>query len=95
MATFNVAQDGPVNALALNRDNTQIAIGGRNGNISFLSNSCTSFNFCKQLVVFKVYSIEEDSFKEICNLRASKSNLNLSFSCNDVAWSSTDGMVWK
>ncbi|KAK9751528.1 WD domain, G-beta repeat [Popillia japonica] len=70
MATFNVAQDGPVNALALNRDNTQIAIGGRN--------------------VFKVYSIEEDSFKEICNLRASKSNLNLSFSCNDVAWSSTD-----
>lgn len=42
-------------------------------------------------VVFKVYLIEEDKFKEVCNLRASK-HLNLSFSCNDVAWSTTDGM---
>uniref|UniRef100_A0A1Y1LB70 GATOR2 complex protein WDR24 n=2 Tax=Photinus pyralis TaxID=7054 RepID=A0A1Y1LB70_PHOPY len=69
MATFNVIQEGPVNALALNRDNTQVAIGGRN--------------------VFKVYSIEEDQFKEIYNLRSSK-HLNLSFSCNDISWSSTD-----
>lgn len=69
MSTISVLQEGPVNALALNKDNSQVAIGGRN--------------------VFKVYSIEEDCFKEICNLRASK-HLNLSFSCNDVAWSSTD-----
>ncbi|KAJ8939609.1 hypothetical protein NQ318_012332 [Aromia moschata] len=69
MATFYVPQEGPVNALALNRDNTQVAIGGRN--------------------VFKVYVIEDDKFREVCNLRASK-HLNLSFSCNDVSWSSTD-----
>ncbi|XP_044271447.1 GATOR complex protein WDR24 [Tribolium madens] len=69
MATFHVLQEGPVNALALNRDNTQVAIGGRN--------------------VFKVYTIEEDKFREVCNLRASK-HLNLSFSCNDVSWSWTD-----
>lgn len=31
MTTFNVTQEGPVNALALNRDNNQVAIGGRNG----------------------------------------------------------------
>lgn len=31
MATFHVAQEGPINALALNKDNTQVAIGGRNG----------------------------------------------------------------
>ncbi|XP_060528349.1 GATOR complex protein WDR24 isoform X2 [Cylas formicarius] len=30
MSTFSVAQEGPVNALALNRDNNQVAIGGRN-----------------------------------------------------------------
>lgn len=32
MTNFSVLQEGPVNALALNRDNTQVAIGGRNGN---------------------------------------------------------------
>ncbi|XP_018335579.1 GATOR complex protein WDR24 [Agrilus planipennis] len=69
MVTFNVVQEGPVNALALNRDNTQVAISGRN--------------------VFKVYLIEEDKFKEVCNLRTSK-HLNLSFSCNDISWSVTD-----
>lgn len=69
MSTFNVSQEGPVNALALNRDNTQVVIGGRN--------------------VFKVYQIEEDKFREICNLRNSK-QLSLSFSCNDVAWSAID-----
>lgn len=31
MTTFSVLQEGPVNALALNKDNTQVAIGGRNG----------------------------------------------------------------
>lgn len=36
MATFFVTQEGPVNALALNRDNTQVAIGGRNGSRQIL-----------------------------------------------------------
>lgn len=45
------------------------------------------------ITVFKVYQIEEDKFKEICNLRASK-QLNLIFSCNDVSWSSTDGKIF-
>lgn len=31
MTTFFVSQEGPVNALALNRDYSQVAIGGRNG----------------------------------------------------------------
>lgn len=31
MGTFYVTQEGPVNALALNRDYTQVIIGGRNG----------------------------------------------------------------
>ncbi|XP_019871139.2 GATOR complex protein WDR24 isoform X2 [Aethina tumida] len=69
MGTFHIQQEGPVNALALNRDNTQVAIGGRN--------------------VFKVYAIEENKFREVCNLRATK-HLNLGFSCNDVAWSPLD-----
>lgn len=43
-----------------------------------------------QFSVFKVYQIEEDKFKELCNLRTLK-HLNLNFSCNDVAWSTTDG----
>ncbi|XP_066247977.1 GATOR2 complex protein WDR24 [Euwallacea similis] len=30
MATFSVTQEGPVNALALNRDFTQVVVGGRN-----------------------------------------------------------------
>ncbi|KAG5887490.1 hypothetical protein JTB14_023676 [Gonioctena quinquepunctata] len=69
MSTFHVSQEGPVNALALNRDYTQVAIGGRN--------------------VFKVYTIEEDKFREVCNVRGSK-HLNVGFSCNDVSWSPTD-----
>ncbi|KAL3269120.1 hypothetical protein HHI36_008201 [Cryptolaemus montrouzieri] len=67
--TFCSTQEGPVNALALNKDYTQVAVGGRN--------------------VFKIYLIEDDQFKEVYNLRASK-HLGTSFSCNDVAWSSTD-----
>ncbi|XP_074036380.1 WD repeat domain 24 isoform X2 [Leptinotarsa decemlineata] len=69
MFTFNVPQEGPVNALALNKDYTQVAVGGRN--------------------VFKIYAIEEDKFREICNVRGSK-HLNVGFSCNDVSWSPTD-----
>ncbi|CAG9761034.1 unnamed protein product [Ceutorhynchus assimilis] len=69
MTTFSVAQEGPLNALALNSTNTQVVIGGRN--------------------VFKVYQIEEDKFREICNLRTLK-HLNLNFSCNDITWSPSD-----
>lgn len=69
MTTFCLAQEGPVNALALNKDYTQVAVGGRN--------------------VFKVYQIEDENFKEVYNLRASK-HLGTCFSCNDVAWSQTD-----
>lgn len=52
--------------------------------VHFVQNKKTRY------LVFKVYKIEEDKFREICNLRASK-HLNLSFSCNDVSWSWTDG----
>jgi hypothetical protein len=37
--------------------------------------------------VFKIYNIEEESFVEIVNLRSGK-NINLNYSCSDVAWSS-------
>lgn len=40
--------------------------------------------------VFKIFSIEEEEFVEVCNLRVGK-NLNLNFSCNDVAWNNIDG----
>ncbi|CAG9865072.1 unnamed protein product [Phyllotreta striolata] len=69
MSTFFVVQEGPVNALALNKDYSQVAIGGRN--------------------VFKVYAVEEDKFREVCNVRGSK-HLNQGFSYNDVSWSPTD-----
>lgn len=32
----------------------------------------------------------DDKFEEVCNLRVGK-NLNLNFSCNDVAWNLIDG----
>lgn len=41
-------------------------------------------------LVFKVFTIEEEEFVENVNLRVGK-NLNLNFSCNDVAWSPQDG----
>lgn len=41
------------------------------------------------LSVLKVYSIEPDGFVEICNMRGGK-NQNLSYSSNDVAWSTID-----
>ncbi|KAK7793188.1 hypothetical protein R5R35_012832 [Gryllus longicercus] len=70
--TFFVTQEGPANALALNKDYSHVVIAGRN--------------------VFKVYSIEEDEFVESCNLRTGK-NLNLNFSCNDVAWNTIDDNI--
>ncbi|KAJ8878271.1 hypothetical protein PR048_018848 [Dryococelus australis] len=41
--------------------------------------------------VFKVFSIEEE-FVESCNLRVGK-NLNLNFSCNDVAWNTIEDHI--
>ncbi|XP_060803577.1 GATOR complex protein WDR24 [Amyelois transitella] len=67
--TICVSQEGPANALALNKDCSQVVIAGRN--------------------VFKVFSIGENEFSEVCNLRVGK-NLNLNFSSIDVAWSSIE-----
>lgn len=44
------------------------------------------------ILVFKILAVEEDSFVEILNLRVGK-NLNLNYSCNDVAWNSLDESV--
>uniref|UniRef100_A0A0A9YPZ5 GATOR2 complex protein WDR24 n=1 Tax=Lygus hesperus TaxID=30085 RepID=A0A0A9YPZ5_LYGHE len=70
--TIFIAQEGPANALALNKDYSRVVIAGRN--------------------VFKIFLIEEDEFVEFCNLRVGK-NLNLNFSCNDVAWNSIDDHI--
>lgn len=43
------------------------------------------------VLVFKVFSIGENEFTEVCNLRVGK-NLNLNFSSIDVAWSTIEGM---
>ncbi|CAB3365150.1 Hypothetical predicted protein [Cloeon dipterum] len=67
--TMFATQEGPANALALNKDFSQVVIAGRN--------------------VFKVFLIESDAFVEVCNLRVGK-NINLNFSCNDVAWNAYD-----
>lgn len=42
------------------------------------------------ITVFKIFTLLEDKFEEACNLRVGK-NLNLNFSCNDVAWNLNDG----
>ena len=42
--------------------------------------------------VFKIYSIEEESFVEVVNLRSGK-NINLNYSCNDVVWSNLVGYL--
>jgi WD40 repeat protein len=42
--------------------------------------------------VFKIFEILDDSFREKHNLRVGK-NLNLNFSCNDVAWNCMDEYV--
>lgn len=39
--------------------------------------------------MLKVYSIDPDGFLEVCNMRGGK-NPNLSYSSNDVAWSTLD-----
>lgn len=70
--TIFITQESPANALALNKDYSNVVIAGRN--------------------VFKIFSIEEDEFVEICNLRVGK-NLNLNFSCNDVAWNAIDDHI--
>lgn len=33
--TVCITQEGPANALALNKDNSQVVIAGRNGSLSF------------------------------------------------------------
>ncbi|XP_012246191.1 GATOR complex protein WDR24 [Bombus vosnesenskii] len=70
--TVCITQEGPANALALNKDNSQVVIAGRN--------------------VFKIFTLLEDRFEEACNLRVGK-NLNLNFSCNDVAWNLIDDHI--
>ncbi|KAI4504680.1 hypothetical protein M0802_000230 [Mischocyttarus mexicanus] len=70
--TVCITQEGPANALALNKDNSQVVIAGRN--------------------VFKIFTLMEDRFEESCNLRVGK-NLNLNFSCNDVAWNLIDDHI--
>ncbi|XP_012274649.1 GATOR complex protein WDR24 isoform X2 [Orussus abietinus] len=70
--TVFITQEGPANALALNKDNSQVVIAGRN--------------------VFKIFTLLEDRFEEVCNLRVGK-NLNLNFSCNDVAWNLIDDHI--
>jgi WD40 repeat protein len=42
--------------------------------------------------VFKILGVEDDCFTEILNLRVGK-NLNLNYSCNDVAWNTLDENV--
>ena len=48
---------------------------------------CTCIIF---FIVFKIFTLLEDKFEEVCNLRVGK-NLNLNFSCNDVTWNLIDG----
>ncbi|XP_067618817.1 GATOR2 complex protein WDR24 [Eurosta solidaginis] len=52
---------------------------------------------CNQIAVagrslLKVYAIYSDGFTEVCNMRGGK-NQNLSYSSNDVAWSSLDSNI--
>lgn len=67
--TMSCTLEGPANALATNKDASQVAVAGRN--------------------VFKVFDIANDEFVERMNLRVGK-NLNLNFSCSDVAWNTVD-----
>ncbi|XP_064455618.1 GATOR2 complex protein WDR24-like isoform X2 [Ornithodoros turicata] len=70
--TMSCILEGPANALATNKDASQVAVAGRN--------------------VFKVFDITNDEFVERMNLRVGK-NLNLNFSCSDVAWNSVDDHI--
>ncbi|XP_068157642.1 GATOR2 complex protein WDR24 [Drosophila tropicalis] len=67
--SLRICLEGHANALALNKDNTQIAVAGRS--------------------LLKVYSIDNYGFTESCNMRGGK-NQNLSYSSNDVSWSTLD-----
>lgn len=95
--TICVSQEGPANALALNKDCTQVVIAGRNGKCSsipslIIFNLVTPTYHCLLFFsVFKVFSIGENEFSEVCNLRVGK-NLNLNFSSIDVAWSTIEGI---
>lgn len=42
--------------------------------------------------MLKIFSIESNGFLEVCNLRGGK-NHNLSYSSNDVAWSSLESNI--
>lgn len=57
-------------------------------------NTLNLFQLYCPFLVFKVYAIEEDRFREICNVRGSK-HLYLGFSCNDVSWSPVDGYRFR
>ncbi|KAL9893205.1 GATOR complex protein WDR24 [Glossina fuscipes] len=70
--SMRICQEGHANALALNKDYSQIAVAGRS--------------------LLKLYSIENDGFTEVCNMRGGK-NQNLSYSSNDVAWSALDSNI--
>lgn len=97
--TICVSQEGPANALALNKDCSQVVIAGRNGksyqikHLYSLSTIQAKLSFIIIFVtVFKVFSIGENEFSEVCNLRVGK-NLNLNFSSIDVAWSTIEGII--
>lgn len=85
-----VPQEGPANALALNKDCNQVVIAGRNGEIKIEASCFLPIKLISLITVFKVYSIETEEFVESCNLRVGK-NINLNFSCNDVVWNTFDG----
>lgn len=42
--------------------------------------------------LLKLYAIDSDGFTEVCNMRGGK-NQNLSYSSNDVAWSTLDSNI--
>ena len=42
-------------------------------------------------LVFKVFSVDEETFVEKFNLRNASSNVSLNYSVADIAWSPTDG----
>ncbi|XP_023172030.1 GATOR complex protein WDR24 isoform X1 [Drosophila hydei] len=70
--SLRICLEGHANALALNKENNQIAVAGRS--------------------LLKVYSIDTEGFTEVCNMRVGK-NQNLSYSSNDVAWSTLDSNI--
>lgn len=67
--TMCIDTGGSINAIAQNKDGSQVVVGGRS--------------------VFKIYSIEDDSFQEKCNLRVGK-HVNLNYCATDIAWNYTD-----